>query len=282
MAACSSRSVSTSARLRRHARYRSSPTLLEPATTARGIRRPAESQASRRGWVGPVRPGNQEVDMPVTPKPNQKPVEDEVPLDQTPSFTRGRLIGDDLRVPVLDGEPRQYTDLDGAATTSPSVEVVRAVLDFLPWYSSVHRGAGAKSQCTSARYEEARKIVTRFVGADPATHTTLFSGNTTGALNLLAFRLGLTPADAVVTTAVEHHANLLPWRRYAQLRVVDVDEHGTFDVEAVIAALDRRPTPRVLAVTGASNVTGWLSDLAPIAAAARDRDVLVVVDGAQL
>jgi selenocysteine lyase/cysteine desulfurase len=151
--------------------------------------------------------------MPDTPKPSQKPLEDEVPLDLTPSFTRGRLIGDDLRVPVLDGEPRQYTDLDGAATTSPSVAVVRAVLDFLPWYSSVHRGAGAKSQCTSARYEEARKIVTRFVGADPATHTTLFSGNTTGALNLLAFRLGLTPADVVVTTAVEHHANLLPWRR---------------------------------------------------------------------
>jgi selenocysteine lyase/cysteine desulfurase len=66
------------------------------------------------------------------------------------------------------------------------------------------------------------------------------------------------------------------------LRIVDVDRSGTFDVAAVVAALDERPTPRVLAVSGASNVTGWLPDLAALAAAARDRGVLVVVDGAQL
>jgi selenocysteine lyase/cysteine desulfurase len=85
-----------------------------------------------------------------------------------------------------------------------------------------------------------------------------------------------------VTTAVEHHANLLPWRRHARIRVVDVGEEGTFDVADVVAALDERPAPRVLTVTGASNVTGWLPDLRGIAAAARDRGVLVVVDGAQL
>jgi selenocysteine lyase/cysteine desulfurase len=110
----------------------------------------------------------------------------------------------------------------------------------------------------------------------------LFPRNTTEALNLLAFRLGLTKDDVVVTTAAEHHANLLPWRRHAQLRVVDVDERGTFDVAAVEAALDQQPRPRVLAVTGGSNVTGWLPDLRAIAAAARQRGVLVVVDGAQL
>ncbi|GAA4753844.1 aminotransferase class V-fold PLP-dependent enzyme [Modestobacter marinus] len=191
------------------------------------------------------------------------------------------LVGADLRVPV-GGEPRRYVDLDAAATTSASAGVVRAVQEFLPWYSSVHRGAGAKSQVTSARYEQARETLTRFVGADPATHVALFPRNTTEALNLVAFRLGLTRDDVVVTTAVEHHANLLPWQRHAQLRVVDVDESGTYDAAAVVAALDERPTPRVLAVSGASNVTGWLPDLAAITAAARDRGVLVVVDGAQL
>ncbi|WRL61793.1 aminotransferase class V-fold PLP-dependent enzyme [Blastococcus brunescens] len=173
-------------------------------------------------------------------------------------------------------------DLDAAATTSASEAVVRAVQDFLPWYSSVHRGAGAKSQFSSARYEEARETLVRFVGADPATHVALFPRNTTEGLNLIAFRLGLTRDDVVVTTAIEHHANLLPWRRNARVRVVDVDRSGTFDVAAVVAALDERPTPRVLAVSGASNVTGWLPDLAALAAAARERGVLVVVDGAQL
>lgn len=194
---------------------------------------------------------------------------------------RDHLIGADLDVSV-GGEPRRYVDLDAAATTSASEAVVRAVEDFLPWYSSVHRGAGAKSQFSSARYEEAREALVQFVGADPATHVALFPRNTTEGLNLIAFRLGLTRDDVVVTTAVEHHANLLPWRRHARLRVVDVDESGTFEVAAVVAALDARPAPRVLAVTGASNITGWLPDLPALAAAARDRGVLVVVDGAQL
>ena len=202
----------------------------------------------------------------------------EIPL----SFTAGQYVGDDLWVSVLDGRPRQYVDLDTAATSSASVVVARAVQDFLPWYASVHRGAGIRSQLTSARYEEAREVITRFVGGDPATHVALFPRNTTEALNLLAFRLGLTRDDVVVTTAVEHHANLLPWQRHAQLRVVDVDRQGTFDVTAVEAALDQHPRPRVLAVSGGSNVTGWLPDLRAIAAAARQRGVLTVVDGAQL
>jgi selenocysteine lyase/cysteine desulfurase len=195
---------------------------------------------------------------------------------------RNGLVGGDLHIPVVGGAPRRYVDLDSAATTSASGAVLSAVQDFLPWYSSVHRGAGAKSQYSSARYEEARETLVRFVGADPATHVALFPRNTTEALNLLAFRLGLGRDDVVVTTAVEHHANLLPWRRHARLRVVDVGEKGTFGVDDVVAALDERPAPRVLTVTGASNVTGWLPDLRGIAAAARDRGVLVVVDGAQL
>lgn len=192
------------------------------------------------------------------------------------------LIGADVVVPVLGGGQRRYVDLDTAATSSASARVVLAVQEFLPWYSSVHRGAGAKSQYASARYEEARASLLAFVGADPATHVVLFPRNTTEALNTLAFRLDLRPDDVVVTTAVEHHANLLPWRRHARLRVVDVDARGTFTVDDVVAALDQRPAPRVLAVTGASNVTGWVPDLAAIAAAARARGVFVVVDAAQL
>jgi selenocysteine lyase/cysteine desulfurase len=194
----------------------------------------------------------------------------------------GRLVGEGVRVPTRDGGSSRYVDLDAAATTSASVRVVEAVQELLPWYSSVHRGAGAKSRHTSARYEQARESVLRLTGADPRTHLALFTRNTTEALNTLAFRLDLRPDDVVVTTRVEHHANLLPWRRYARLRVVDVDSRGTFDLAQVVAALDRRPLPRVLAVTGASNVTGWLPDLAAIAAAARERGVFVVVDAAQL
>jgi selenocysteine lyase/cysteine desulfurase len=203
-------------------------------------------------------------------------------MEMTPSFTSGRLVGDDVQVPVLGGELRRYVDLDTAATTSASSAVTRAVENFLPWYSSVHRGAGAKSQYSSARYEEARETLVRFAGADPRTHQALFPRNTTEAMNQIAFRLGLTRDDVVVTTAVEHHANILPWKRHASLRVVDVDARGTFEVADVVAALDQQPRPKVLAITGASNVTGWIPDLKAIASAARERGVLVVVDAAQL
>src|SRR6476661_7393505 len=99
---------------------------------------------------------------------------DEGAMDMTPAFTAGQFVGDDLWVSVLDGGPRQYVDLDTAATSSASVAVTQAVQEFLPWYASVHRGAGIRSQVTSARYEEARDHMVRFVGGDPSTHLALF------------------------------------------------------------------------------------------------------------
>src|ERR1700761_105083 len=69
---------------------------------------------------------------------------DEAAMEMSLSFTAGQFVGDDLWVSVLDGGPRQYVDLDTAATSSASVAVTRAVQEFLPWYASVHRGAGIR------------------------------------------------------------------------------------------------------------------------------------------
>lgn len=192
------------------------------------------------------------------------------------------VVGERTPVPVQGGRTRPYVNLDCAASTPPSVHVAAAVEEFLPWYSSIHRGTGAKSRRSSERYEQARETVLGFVGADPTTHAVVFPRNTTEALNLVAHRLGLGRDDVVVTTVAEHHSNLLPWRRHAQVRYVDVADDGTFTVEQVVAVLDQEPAPRVLAVTGASNVTGWVPPIAAIASAARARGALVVVDAAQL
>ena len=107
--------------------------------------------------------------------------------------------------------------------------------------------------------------------------------NTTEAINHLAYRLRLEPTDVVVTTVVEHHANLLPWGRVAERRYVECSADGTFTVDDVITALDagKRP-PALLAITGASNVTGWLPPLDAVIDAAHHRGVPVVVDAAQL
>jgi selenocysteine lyase/cysteine desulfurase len=192
------------------------------------------------------------------------------------------LVGQGLDVPCLDGGSRPYRDLDGAASTPALQVVVDAVAEFLPWYSSVHRGAGYKSQRATGAYEEARAEVHRFSGRDPDRDVVVLVRNTTEAINHLAYRLSLDPDDVVLTTVVEHHANLLPWARVARRRWIECDRAGTFTLDAVVAALDESPQPKLLALTGASNVTGWLPPIEAICEAAAARGVPVLVDAAQL
>lgn len=195
-----------------------------------------------------------------------------------------RLVGDGVDVPCLDGRARPYANLDAAASTSALPAVAERVEGFLPSYSSVHRGAGYKSQLSTAAYEDAREAIAAFAGRRPGgdDDVAIVCRNTTEAINHLAFRLGLAPGDVVATTVVEHHANLLPFARYARRRFVECGTAGVFGVAAVCAALDAEPRPRLLAVTGASNVTGWVPPIGAIIAAARDRGVPVLVDAAQL
>jgi selenocysteine lyase/cysteine desulfurase len=193
------------------------------------------------------------------------------------------LVGAHALVPCVDGTERPYRDLDCAAST-PALETVAARVDeFLPWYSSVHRGAGYKSRRATAAYEDARESARRFAhrpaGGDDVV---VLVRNTTEAINHLAYRLGLGPSDVVVTTVVEHHANLLPWARVAARRWVECGTNGTFSVDDVVRVLDEGPRPALLAVTGASNVTGWLPPVEEICAAAHARGVRVLVDAAQL
>jgi selenocysteine lyase/cysteine desulfurase len=194
------------------------------------------------------------------------------------------LVGAGQRVPCLDGVDRQAVELDQAASTQALPEAVARVHQFLPWYSSVHRGAGFRSRRATADYESARGAVLAFAGRpSEGGDVAILCRNTTEAINHLAYRLRLKPADTVVTTVVEHHANLLPWGRVAERRYVECSPEGTFTVEDVCAALDAGEDPAaLLAITGASNVTGWLPPLDAIIDAAHERGVAVVVDAAQL
>jgi selenocysteine lyase/cysteine desulfurase len=178
---------------------------------------------------------------------------------------------------------RRYLNLDSAASTSAFPRVVSRVEEFLPWYSSVHRGAGYKSRAATNAYELARSALLGFAGrSDDGDDIAVICRNATEAINHLAYRLRLDPDDVVVTTVVEHHANLLPWARVAERRFVECARDGTFDLDDVVAALDAPPRPKLLAITGASNVTGWLPPIDDIAQAAHERDIPVFLDAAQL
>ena len=169
-------------------------------------------------------------------------------------------------VPCVDGAERRYVGLDAAASTSALPAVADAVDASCPCYSSVHRAPatshGARPKPTRRHvpppWRSARGAPAPELGSRRSGDIAVLCRNTTEALNHLAYRLRLAPDDVVLTTVVEHHANLLPWGRVARRRYVECGTDGTFGVDDVVAASTHGPRPRLLAVTGASNVTGWL------------------------
>ena len=154
------------------------------------------------------------------------------------------VVGSDVHVPLLDGCRQPYVNLDNAASTPPLLAVRDAVEPFVPWYASVHRGAGFKSQVSTHAYEVAREAVGRFVGADPARQTVVFVRNTTAGLNKVARALGGSGL-VVFTTCMEHHANLLPWQHWAaEVRLLDVDAEGRLDLGDLERQLRTAPSGR--------------------------------------
>ncbi|PDW01739.1 aminotransferase class V-fold PLP-dependent enzyme [Candidatus Viridilinea mediisalina] len=194
-----------------------------------------------------------------------------------------QLVGNDLRLARREGPPAPALNFDYAATTPPLRSVHRAVERFLAIYGSVHRGAGLKSQAASAAYEEARAIVGRFVGARPGQHQVIFTRNTTEAFNLLARRLKFRPDQVVLTTELEHHANDLPWRAVAPVVHVRATATGALDLDHYAALLQRYSgRVRLVAVTGASNVTGHMPPIHELAVLAHAHGAEIAVDAAQL
>lgn len=198
------------------------------------------------------------------------------------TYPRPRVVGASTQVPLYNGQSVPYVNLDSAASTPALVKVRQAIEDFLPWYSSVHRGAGYKSRLSTHLYEHARDVVMRFVHGNSSTHEVVFVRNATEALNLLAHRLVLAADELVLTTRMEHHSNLLPWTR-RPYELVELTPDGRID----IADLERRLQEhhgkvRLVTVSGASNVTGLLTDIHHIARLAHQHDALLVVDTAQL
>ena len=189
------------------------------------------------------------------------------------------VVGARLAVPLVDGRRVPYANLDHAAS-APALEAVRdAVDELLPWYASVHRGAGFASQVCTRVYDQARDVLRRFVGAR-ATDAVIFTRNTTDSLNLLA--RALPRGTSVVLFDTEHHAALLPWRgpRVHRLRTPESAGDAVLALDKALA--ECAVGPRVVVLTAASNVTGEIWPVAELAAVARRHGARVALDAAQL
>ncbi|QNG17348.1 aminotransferase class V-fold PLP-dependent enzyme [Rhodococcus triatomae] len=181
-------------------------------------------------------------------------------------------------VPLPSGAQCRYANFDYAASAPVLAQVGARIGELVPTYASVHRGAGYASQVSTDAYEQARVAVAEFVGArtggGPGDDVVVFTRNTTDSLNLLA---ACVPGDVVVLD-VEHHANLLPWKNS---RVVVASDTIEETIRSLVGELCSRPAA-LLAVTGASNVTGEILPVARLAEIAHACGARILVDAAQL
>ena len=228
-------------------------------------------------------------------------------MTSAPGAPASVALADDLDVlalredfPILaetvNGHPLVY--LDSAATSQKPWPVIDAERDFLVHANSaVHRGAHTLAAEATDLFEDARATVAGFVGAAP--EQLVWTSGATAGLNLVAYAIGnatlgrgapasarfaLQPGDEIVVTAIEHHANLIPWQELAArtgavLRHIPVHDDGPLDLDAAASLIGDRT--RIVAFTHVSNVLGIVNPVAELVALAQAAGALTVLDACQ-
>lgn len=201
------------------------------------------------------------------------------------------VVGLNEKVTLLDGTSTKYTNFDNAASTPTLLPVQEKVNEFCKWYSNVHRGTGFKSQLSSWVFEEARNMIGRFVGAD-ASSAVIFCKNTTEAINKLAWRFQCPMIKAmgkdadkpiILTSIMEHHSNELPWRKVGKVVHVDINSNGTVNSPDLYEKLKKyKGKVCLVAISGASNVTGYINPIHEYAVKIHEAGAQIAVDAAQL
>ena len=185
---------------------------------------------------------------------------------------------------TIDGKPLVY--LDSAATSQTPRCVVDSIVDmYYNHKANVHRGVHTLSQEATDRVEIAREKARNFVNA-ASTQEIIFTRGTTEAINLVASTLSdtLCHGDEIVVTAMEHHANIVPWQllqrnKRLKIAVVPINQAGELDIAAYEALFSSRT--RFVSVAHASNVLGTVNPVKQIIDIAHSHGVPVLVDGAQ-
>ncbi len=208
---------------------------------------------------------------------------DHIIFPQTVSELRANIMGIDAEAPVLDGTTLPYVFLDNGASTPAFRQVFQVLERFMQYYSAVHRGTGFKAILATEAFDEAHAVAGRFVHADLERNTVIFLKNTTEAVNKLANRTRWRDGDVVITTLMEHHSNDLPWRKYARVVHVGVNDFGYLDMRSLRDAFEQyKNNVRILCVTGASNITGIVNPVHELAELAHRYGAMIFVDAAQL
>lgn len=178
--------------------------------------------------------------------------------------------------------PRYLHYMDSAATSLVPEPVIAAMNEYDRQYrANVGRGMHRLTRVATQRYQDAHELISSFIGGKEGT--TVFTKNTTEAINMVAAGLDWQPGDRIVTTIVEHHSNLLPWLRLrekgAEVVIIQPGENGIFDIETFEEAITA--DTKLVAVSHASNVLGTLQPVKEIAKICKAQGAYFLVDGAQ-
>ncbi len=185
----------------------------------------------------------------------------------------------------IHGKPLVYFD-SGASAQKPRA-VINAMTEVLEdQYTNVHRGAHYLSQTLTDRYEGVRGTIARLLNA-PHQDNVVITRNTTESINLVAAthgRTALRAGDGIVISAMEHHANIVPWQLLRDelgidLQVAPIDDRGVLDLDAYSTLLDQGT--KLVAMTHCSNVLGSFTPAKDIIRLAHERGIPVLLDGSQ-
>ena len=186
---------------------------------------------------------------------------------------------------TVNGHPLVY--LDSAASSQRPLPVLRAVEDYETHsHANVHRGVHALSQAATAAFEGARERVRRFINARSVKEIVFVRGTTEG-INLVAqayARPRLRAGDEILISALEHHANIVPWQMVCEqsgctLKVAPINRRGELELDAYLKLLSRRT--RLVALAHVSNALGTVLPVKRLIEAAHAHGAVVLVDGAQ-
>jgi cysteine desulfurase/selenocysteine lyase len=185
----------------------------------------------------------------------------------------------------VNGKPLVY--LDNAASSQRPHAVIDAISHYYEHdHANVHRGVHVLSQRATDAYEGSREVIRRFIHAAD-TKEIVFTRGTTEAVNLVAqsfLRPTLAAGDEILISALEHHANIVPWQLLceqtgAKLRVIPIDQRGVIDFAAFDTLIG--PQTKLLALAHVSNALGTSVPVAKYVAVAKRHGVPVLLDGAQ-
>lgn len=176
--------------------------------------------------------------------------------------------------------------LDSAATAQKPLTVIQTLTEYYQQgASNVHRAQHILGNKITDAFEQSRHVIAQFIGADSADQI-IFTRNTTEAINLVAYALepSLAPSGNIVISALEHHANLLPWQQLAkrkglELRILPITPNGVIDLIAAQQLIDQQT--QVVAVSQMSNVFGTYQPVAELIQWAKKHNTITLIDGAQ-